>query len=65
MTSQVAGNDEQPEMSNQEQPLSSRGPLISISFTQKFMNHLSSQLCLNLIETLNAWCIKDEGRNKC
>lgn len=38
---QAAGNDEQPEMSNQEQCLSYRVPQTeSIYFTQKFMNHL-------------------------
>lgn len=58
LPSQVAGSDEPPETSNQEQLLSSRVPLISISFTWKFMNHLTSQFCLNLIETLNTRCIK-------
>lgn len=58
LPSQVAGSDEQSETGNQEQLLSSRVPLISISFTRKFMNHLTSQFCLNLLETLNVWCIK-------
>ena len=58
LPSQVAGRDQQPETSNQEQPLSSGVSLISISFIWKIMKCLTSQFCLNLIETLNAWCIK-------
>lgn len=48
---QLAASDEQPEISNQEHLLSSRVPLISISFTQKFMNHLPSQVSINLIHS--------------
>lgn len=49
LSPELAGSDKQPKMSNQEELLSSEVPLISISLTEKFMNHLTSQISINFI----------------